>query len=108
MAVDKFISAGHDTTKYDKDCSHIQKKQCLQPAEHSVSEWKVRSKAKDYCSCEKNHFLFSDQVKKMSQGQSGKYGPKNPIWAKNGIFLHSQKTESDFLVKEFTFDFLFK
>ena len=63
---------------------------------------------KKWLFCEKNHFLFSDQVKKMSLDQSGKNRPKTQFGLNMTFFNMARKEEVIFLVKKITFDFLMK
>ena len=55
---------------------------------------------KKWLFCEKNHFLFSDQVKKMSLGQSGKNGPKTQFKLKLAFFYLIRKSKVIFFTKK--------
>ena len=48
----------------------------------------------------KNHFLFSDQVKKMSLSQTAKNGPKTQLWLKLTFFDMPRKPKVIFLRKK--------
>ena len=56
--------------------------------------------------CEKNHFLFYGQVKKMFLGHIGKNEPKTHNQQNYYLFLQIKKTESDFFHKKTLFDLM--
>ena len=60
---------------------------------------------KKWSFCEKNHFLFSGQVKKMSLSQIAKNGPKTKLWPKSGIFLTWSVNKKWFLCEKNDFWF---
>ena len=54
-------------------------------------------------SCEKNHFLFSSQVKKMSLNQIAKNGPKSQFQQKWHFFNLTKKKQKQFFTKKSIF-----
>ena len=56
--------------------------------------------------CEKNHFPFYGQVKKMILGHIGKNGPKTHYQQNHHLFLQIKKTEIDFFHKKTIFDLM--
>ena len=55
---------------------------------------------KKWLFCKENHFLFSDQVKKMSLGQSGKNGPKTQFRLKLAFFYLIRRPKVIFFTKK--------
>ena len=65
-----------------------------------------RSENQKSFSCEKNHFLFYGQVKKMYLGHIGKNEPKTNYQQNHHLLLQTKKTESDFFHNKTIFDLM--